>query len=138
MIYISLDEAISIHDEVVELTGGLKAINPASIGYLGSALEHIKNDDYYPTFENKVAHLFFACVKFHPFPDGNKRTAVYLCTHFFLINGYVLINEIEEKLEQLVLDVAEDKVSKEELEMVFKTLTQKSKNEQHAPMYKHL
>lgn len=39
------------------------------VGYLASALEHIKNDDYYPTITDKITHLIFSCVKFHPFAD---------------------------------------------------------------------
>ncbi|WP_104629574.1 type II toxin-antitoxin system death-on-curing family toxin [Helicobacter bizzozeronii] len=137
MVYISLDEAINIHDEIVGLTGGLAGINPVSVGYLESALEHIKNDDYYPTFESKVAHIFFACVKFHPFPDGNKRTALYLCIHFFFINGYVLPSEMEEKLEDIVVGVAEDKIPKEQLEVIFKDLVQqKHQNNTPAHIYK--
>ncbi|GMB89901.1 hypothetical protein NHP190002_05800 [Helicobacter ailurogastricus] len=123
MIYINIGEVIDIHNEILELTGGLKGINPTSIGYLGSVLEHIKNDDYYPTFESKMAHLFFSCVKFHPFPDGNKRTAVYLCMHFFFINEKEIIDKLEEKLEKLVLDVAEDKISKDELRTIFKNFS---------------
>lgn len=37
----------AIHEKIIEKTGGLSGYN--GIGYLASALEHIKNDDYYPT-----------------------------------------------------------------------------------------
>ena len=44
MKYIELSEAIVIHEKIIEKTGGLSGYN--GIGYLASALEHIKNDDF--------------------------------------------------------------------------------------------
>ncbi|BEK33206.1 TPA: Fic family protein [Campylobacter jejuni] len=71
--YISFDEILSLHDEIIENIGGLKGYNDKQIGLLKSALEHMQNDDYYPSFYEKLTHLIFACVKFHPFLDGNKE-----------------------------------------------------------------
>ncbi|EAK2921451.1 type II toxin-antitoxin system death-on-curing family toxin [Campylobacter jejuni] len=82
MKYIELSEAIAIHEKIIEKTGGLSGYNEIQIGYLASALEHIKNDDYYPTITDKITHLIFSCVKFHPFADGNKRTSIFLGMHF--------------------------------------------------------
>jgi death-on-curing protein len=47
-------------------------------GKLESILQHIQNDDYYQTFEEKLTHLVFASNKFHCFQDGNKRIAISL------------------------------------------------------------
>ncbi len=121
-----------MHDEMLELTGGLKGVNPTNLGYLESALEHIehiKNDDHCPTFESKIAHLFFSCVKSYPFPDGNKRTAIRLCMHLFLINEGKIPDDLEEKLEKVVLDVAENKISKDELKTIFENFSVKAKQE---------
>ncbi|WP_346265096.1 Fic family protein [Campylobacter sputorum] len=38
----------------------------------------MQNDDFHPNFIDKITHLIFACVKFHPFLDGNKRTAIHI------------------------------------------------------------
>ena len=46
MKYIELSEAIVIHEKIIEKTGGLSGYNETQIGYLASALEHIKNDDF--------------------------------------------------------------------------------------------
>lgn len=56
MKYIELSEAIAIHEKIIEKTGGLSGYNETQIGYLASALEHIKNDDYYPTITDKVSN----------------------------------------------------------------------------------
>ena len=49
----------------------------------------MKNDDYYPTFEDKLTHLFFSACQLHCFVDGNKRIAVTLSVQMLLLNGYL-------------------------------------------------
>lgn len=71
-VYISLDQAVEIHGKTVEISGG-GATGALNLGQLESVLEHIQNDLYYPTFEDKLTHLFFGASKFHCFEDGNKR-----------------------------------------------------------------
>lgn len=83
MRYLNLEEVILIHDIIIEETGGLKGFNNCSIGYLESVLEQIKIDDFYQNFEDKLAHSMFACIKFHPFNDANKRSSIYIGMHFF-------------------------------------------------------
>lgn len=54
-----------------------------------SILARIRNDDYYPSFEDKLTHLIWGACKFHCFTDGNKR--ISLGAGFLLINAYVFI-----------------------------------------------
>ncbi|EHM2680013.1 TPA: type II toxin-antitoxin system death-on-curing family toxin [Campylobacter jejuni] len=113
--YISFDEILSLHDEIIENIGGLKGYNDKQIGLLKSALEHMQNDDYYPSFYEKLTHLIFACVKFHPFLDGNKRTAIYSAVYFIRLNKQDEVKEFIVKMEQVVVDLAENKIDKEKL-----------------------
>ncbi|EAH4639648.1 type II toxin-antitoxin system death-on-curing family toxin [Campylobacter jejuni] len=115
MNYISFDEILSLHDEIIENIGGLKGYNDKQIGLLKSALEHMQNDDYYPSFYEKLTHLIFACVKFHPFLDGNKRTAIYSAVYFIRLNKQDEVKEFIVKMEQVVVDLAENKIDKEKL-----------------------
>ena len=55
--YLTLDQAIEIHKKTVEVSGGGSS-GHLELGKLDSVLEHIQNDDYYPTFEDKLTHLF--------------------------------------------------------------------------------
>ena len=75
--YLTLAQAIKLHDEVIELSGGMSGYGREQIGHLESTLELIQVDDYYPSFVAKITHLIFACVKFHPFLDGNKRSSIF-------------------------------------------------------------
>lgn len=87
-IYLTLEQAIAVHRKTVEVSGG-GAMGHLDLGVLEGVLEHIQNDDYYPEFEDKLAHLFFSACKFHCFQDGNKRIAITLCAQLLLLNGYL-------------------------------------------------
>nr|WP_163535143.1 type II toxin-antitoxin system death-on-curing family toxin [Helicobacter suis] len=117
--YLILEDAIEIHDRIVDLTKkGLGGYSRTSIGYLASALEHIQNDDFYPSFCSKLARLMFSCIKFHPFNDGNKRTSIYLGMHFLDINGYHCnSNNFAGALEDVVTQVAEGTIDKADLQV---------------------
>mgnify|MGYP000653309091 CR=1 FL=1 len=69
--YFNIEHAIKLHDWIINNSGGLPGNR--EIGLLDSALQHIQNDMYYPTFEEKLKHLVYAVNKFHPFNDGNGR-----------------------------------------------------------------
>ena len=54
-IYITEEQAIETHRKTILYSGGGDC-NMINEGYLCSALEHIQNDDYYPSFEDKLVH----------------------------------------------------------------------------------
>ena len=119
MQYLSLEDAIALHDKMIEIMGGLQGFDSSRVGYLESALEHIKNDDFYPNFLDKLTHLVFSCVKFHPFLDGNKRTAIYLAKAFIKLNApEILPNDFYEKFENVVVGVASDEINKDSLKAI--------------------
>lgn len=120
MQYFNIDFAIELHDDIINEIGGLKGYNQTQIGYLISALEQIQNDDFYPTLCDKITHLIFACVKFHPFLDGNKRSAIYLSEHFARLNNLNLNDEYFFKMEDVVIKIAENSMSKDELNIFLK------------------
>lgn len=88
IVYLTLEQAIETHAKTVAVSGG-GALGHLDLGKLDSVLQHIQNDDYYPAFEDKLAHLFFSACKFHCFQDGNKRIAIVLAAQMLLLNGYL-------------------------------------------------
>ena len=74
ILYLNENQVVEIHRKTVEVSGG-GALGVLRINDLFGVLEHLKNDDYYPSFSEKIAHLFFCACKFHGFQDGNKRIA---------------------------------------------------------------
>ena len=116
--YFEIEHAIKIHDEIIELSGGLKGIK--NIGITESTLKHIQNDDYYPTFEDKLNHLFYCIVKNHSFNDGNKRSTIALSAYFLEINNYSQagINHFIKEMENIVVAIADNKIDKQLLKEI--------------------
>ena len=77
IIYLTLEQAEHIHRKTITYSGG-GIYEPLDVGKLDSVLQHIQNDLYYPTFVDKLTHLFFCTCEFHCFADGNKRLAITL------------------------------------------------------------
>lgn len=85
--------------------------------YLESALEFIKNDTYYPTFEEKLCHLFWSINKNHIFEDGNKRLAITVSVMFLIKIGYMNIaTRFMEEMEAISYHVAAGNIKKELLQ----------------------
>jgi death-on-curing protein len=107
--YFDTKHAIDTHDWIIEKSGGLHGNR--EIGLLDSALEHIQNDMYYPSFEGKLKHLVLAVNKFHPFNDGNKRSSLVLGAYFLELNGYdYCIKRFVYEMEEIVVWLAEGKI----------------------------
>ncbi len=116
--YITIEQAIETHKKTIQYSGG-GLEGQLNIGQLESVLEHIKNDEYYPTFVDKLTHLFFCACKFHCFQDGNKRIAITLSAHFLLLNGYMAVaKDFFAITENISYEVASGKISKELLHRI--------------------
>ena len=114
IIYITdIQEVINIHQKTIAISGG-GADGIINIGSLDAALEHIQNDLYYPTFIDKLTHLFFAANKSHCFQDGNKRIAISSGSIFLLKNGYLdAAQRFLYKMETISYHVAASRIEKE-------------------------
>lgn len=90
IIYLHIERAVETYKKTIDISGG------GAFGFIADGrdrlkgiLEFIKEDCYYPTFEEKLCHLFFSVCKFHMLRDGNKRMAIVLCAQMLLDNGYL-------------------------------------------------
>ena len=112
-VYLTLEQAIEIHEKTVDVSGG-GSLGHLDTGKLDGVLQHIQNDEYYPTFDAKLTHLFFCACKFHCFVDGNKRIAITLCAQMLLLNGYLRsIQAFIRESENISYHVASGNISKE-------------------------
>ena len=128
-IYITIDQAVKIHAKTVEVSGG-GSHGMLDQGRLESVLEHIQNDSYYPTFLDKITHLFFCANKFHCFQDGNKRIAITLSAQFLLFNGYMYcVSDFMQEMENISYHLAAGKIDKEFLRDLIEAVINDSYNE---------
>lgn len=117
--YISTEQAVQIHHRTVENSGG-GTIGIIDIKRLEAILENIQNDDYYPEFSDKITHLCYSLCNCHCFIDGNKRIALTLSLEFLNLNGYMYCcKDFIRNMENIVLNLAQAKISKELLKEIF-------------------
>ena len=72
------------------------------------SIEWAKTDVYhfipFPSLLSKISALMYAYINFHPFADGNKRTALMTTAFFCFINGYEMT--ISDDAPEFTRDVA--------------------------------
>lgn len=112
LIYFTAEYAIKIHDKIIEISGGREGVK--DYGNIDSPLSHIQNDDYYPSFEEKLTHLVFSFNKFHAFNDGNKRTSIAMGAFFLEVNGLEsLVDKFIIEMENIAVTVADNIIDKD-------------------------
>ena len=111
--YLTVDDVVATHGRTVEVSGGgLHGVLHS--GRLESVLHHIQNDDYYPTFSAKLAHLFFSLATGHCFIDGNKRIAITATVQMLLVNGYMaVVARFMTEMENITVQVAQEIIDRE-------------------------
>jgi len=86
--YLTPQNVIQIHFEIVEETGGLQGLR--DLGLLESAVLRPQatfgSKDLYPTLVLKSTALVHSLLLNHVFTDGNKRTATLSMIEFLIIN----------------------------------------------------
>ena len=89
MKYLTPQNVIQIHFEIVEETGGSQGLR--DLGLLESAVLRPQatfgGKDLYPSIILKAAALVHSLLLNHVFIDGNKRTATIAMIEFLTLNG---------------------------------------------------
>lgn len=110
--YFTVEYAIEVHDNIVRESGGFFGVRDR--GLIESAIEHMKNDFYYPEIEDKLTHIFYSINKNHCFNDGNKRASLALSVYFLYLNGLeVLAEKFILTMENIVVDVADNRIDRD-------------------------
>ena len=101
MKYLTIQQVLAIHDQMVKRFGGSHGIR--DIGLVDSAVARpqatFSGHDLYPTTFQKAGALLQSLLKNHPFVDCNKRTALTSAAIFLKMNGYKLNNSHKEEVE---------------------------------------
>lgn len=120
--YLTMQQVLELHDLAVQEFGGLAGIRDPNLLY--SALETPKlafgGQEIYPSIFEKAAAYLYHIARNHPFIDGNKRTA-YFATRVFLEMNDTPKHFKKEDLEEVVIQVAQGNMAKEDLAEFLKT-----------------
>lgn len=123
MIFITLEEVLELHQEVIALDGGAQGVR--DIGLLTSAVEMPRamfgGIYLHPTIFEQAAAYLFHIIGNHAFVDGNKRTGVLVTLAFLSLNGIELV-ENSHTLERFVIEVAQRGHAKREIAIFLETL----------------
>lgn len=119
--FIEKADVLSIHSKQISRYGGSLGIRDE--GLLDSGIYQPQatfgGELLHPTIFEQAAAYLFHITNNHAFIDGNKRTAFDVMVTFLNMNDYELNMSTEEAYE-LTIQVAENKLSKEELTVMLK------------------
>ena len=109
---INLDQAIGIHQVLIEKFGGTNGIKDQ--GSLEAALHRpyatFDQKELYPTPVEKAAAILESILINHPFIDGNKRTG-YVLMRLTLMEGGLDIKASQKEKYEFVIQVSEGKLN---------------------------
>lgn len=129
MNYLTGEEVLQIHSDIIDETGGAHGIRDTSL-FL-SILEKPKiafgGKDMYETIFDKAAVYYEGFARYHVFIDGNKRTGIVAAARFLFKNGYDLTANNKE-IESFTLRVVEEKLDIIEIAAWLKQNTKKITN----------
>jgi len=105
IIYPTVPYVEEIHDAVIKHrgTGGWTTKSLVDIG-IEWARTRVYDYSPFPTLLMRAAAILYAHISFHPFADGNKRTALLTTKFFLFANGYDL--EITDDAPEFTRDLA--------------------------------
>jgi death-on-curing protein len=116
MRYLALAEVLTLHNRVIELSGGSRGLR--DLGGLESALAQPRatfgGEDLHASLVEKAAALAYSLISNHPFVDGNKRVSHASMEVFLQLNGHELDCDVDEQ-ESLWLSLAAGQLSRREL-----------------------
>ena len=109
MIYLSKEQILLMHDQLIEETGGSKGLKDE--GMLESALaapfQSFDGKDLFTSVYQKAARLGYGLASNHAFVDGNKRIGAHAMLVFLALNR-IRLDYTQEELSELFLGVAAD------------------------------
>ena len=115
-VFLTLDEVLALHSDQIRRYGGSPGIRDRGLlsSALGTPSATIGGAFLHQSlFEMAAAYLFHVAQN-HPFVAGNKRTALAASLTFLLMND-AEIDSSEDDLTDLVLGVAEGRITKSEV-----------------------
>lgn len=116
MILLTVEEVITLHNKLIERTGGSDGLRDQSLleSAVYSAMTGFEGSEAYPTVQEKAARLMFALTNNHAFVDGNKRIGVFVMLMTLQLNN-VKIKYTQTELISLGLSVAEGTTGYDEI-----------------------
>lgn len=116
MKWISKEQVLSLHSELIADFGGLDGIRDGKMldSALNAPFQTFEGVDLYPGVIEKAARLGSGLVKNHPFVDGNKRIGTHIMLMFLNLNNISLEYE-DDELVTTILSIASGDMDDEKM-----------------------
>lgn len=116
------DDVLEFHEKLTQEYGNLTGIRDYGLLELSIAapFQSAFEQEAYETIFDKAAKLAVGIIKNHPFIDGNKRTGIHAMFVLLYINN-ILLNLSQKDIENLAIDIADNKIDEKELSKKLKS-----------------
>jgi len=88
--YLDIDDILAIHSDQLSLFGGPDGTR--DVGQLKAAIFR-PQAGYYDDLIGDASALWESLAMYHPFVDGNKRTAIVSTAVFLFLNGVSIVSD---------------------------------------------
>lgn len=111
VLYISLEEILRIHFQLIQDFGGSHGIRDEGrlASVVGAPQQVVFGNEQYTSLHEKAAVYYRNIIGDHPFVDGNKRTAVTVCG-IFLARNSCSLRVSPKELEDFTVEIATKKL----------------------------
>ena len=116
MVWITVEDAIMIHNRIIEATGGVDGLRDRAglEAAVSAPLQSFGGVDLFPGKIEKIARVGFGLASNHAFLDGNKRIGAMTTQLMLKWNGYQL-NLKQGELADMFIAIADGKKDDQDL-----------------------
>ena len=116
MVWITVEDAIMIHNCIIEATGGVDGLRDRAglEAAVSAPLQSFGGVDLFPSKIEKIARVGFGLASNHAFLDGNKRIGAMMTQLILKWNGYQLDLK-QGELADMFIAIADGKKTEQDL-----------------------
>ena len=118
MIWLSKDQVLYLHSELIKATGGLDGLRDDNLlqSALLSPMQTYNSIELFPSLIDKAVRLACGLTQNHPFIDGNKRIGAHAMLVTLKLNG-ISLSYTQQELSSVFLELASGEIAYEELKV---------------------
>ena len=119
--WLSVGDILAIHEKVIRGSGGSSGIlNQSAIeSALVRHFTAFDSQEMFPELADKAGAFVHSSIQYHPFVDGNKRTAFLASIVIFKMNGFTI--DPSDELESFFWSIARGEREPENIANYFKS-----------------
>lgn len=116
MIWITAEDVIALHSQIIKRTGGIDGLRDRSglEAAIVAPLQSFDGEDFYQTIIEKISRLGYGLAVNHAFIDGNKRIGALMTQLLLQWNEYNLVLKKGE-LADMFIAIADGSADESEL-----------------------